>query len=116
MVRLACYLVIVRKAIIHAVTFAYVVILLCPIRYWPVGVGEGNTWLFALNYAAAHGLVIGRDTVFPMGPLSYFIFPQNLGNNLGRALAFQLVIWVLLVVIFLPLLQLAVLAHFERRL
>jgi hypothetical protein len=87
------------KAIILAVTFAYVVILLCPIRYWPIGVGGGDSWIFALNYAAAHGLVIGRDTIFPIGPLSYLIFPQNIGNNLVRALSFQSAMWALLVVI-----------------
>jgi hypothetical protein len=55
--------------------------------------------MFALNYAAAHHLAVGRDIVWTWGPLSYLLFPFDIGNNLARGLAFQAALWVLIVVI-----------------
>ena len=77
--------------------FAYCALLLCPIRYWPLASDTDNTWVFALNYAAAHGLAVGRDVVFTTGPLGWLVFPQDIGNNLARALVFQAAVWILLI-------------------
>jgi len=81
----------------------YVVMVACPIRYWPVQPGVDETWVFALNYAAAHGLAVGRDVVWTTGPMGYLAFPQDLGGNLVKALAFQTAVWALLVAVFTDL-------------
>ena len=83
--------------------FLYLSLVLCPIHYRvPTHLGYqwvDNTWMFALNYAAAHHLAIGRDIVFTWGPLSYLLFPFDVGNNLEHGLAFQAALWLLIVVI-----------------
>ena len=56
-----------------------------------------------INYAAAHGLAIGRDVVWTTGPLGYLVFPQDVGANLVHALVFQGVLWAVLIVIFADL-------------
>jgi hypothetical protein len=91
------------KHMIRLVVFAYAVLIVCPIRYWPIAEGLDNTWVFALNYAAAHGLIAGRDVVFTMGPLGYLTFPENIGNNLARGLIFQSFLWALLIFILVDL-------------
>src|SRR5215471_2175437 len=73
--------------------FCYVALVACPIRYWPLATDADNTWVFALNYAAAHGLAMGRDIVWTTGPLCYLLSPQNLGSNLWLGLAAQTVLW-----------------------
>jgi hypothetical protein len=78
-------------------------LLACPIRYWPFDPLGDNTWVFALNYAAAHGLAIGRDVVWTTGPLGYLVFPQDVGHNLTHALIFQSVVWALLIAILADL-------------
>jgi hypothetical protein len=76
---------------------AYLALVLCPIRYVAPSWGTvDNTWLFALNYAAAHHLLMGRDIAWTWGPLSYLSFPFDIGNNLAKGLAFQTALWVLL--------------------
>ena len=91
------------KATLRWVLFLYLALVLCPIRYCaPTNQGSqyiDNTWMFALNYAAAHHLAMGRDIVWTWGPLSYLLFPFDIGNNLARGLAFQAALWVLIVVI-----------------
>jgi hypothetical protein len=71
---------------------------LCPIQYFAPSQGV-ETWVFALNYAAAHHLVMGRDIVWTYGPLSYLLFPFDVGGNLARGLVFQGALWILVVVI-----------------
>ena len=61
--------------------------------------GEDNMWFFALNYAAAHHLVIGQDIAWTGGPLFYLLFPFDIGHNLARGLAFQAASWVLVIVV-----------------
>src|SRR5260370_5295425 len=78
-------------------------LLACPIRYWPFDPRGDNPWVFALNYAAAHGLAIGRDVVWTTGPLGYLVFPQDVGHNLTHALIFQSVVWALLIAILADL-------------
>ena len=76
----------------------------CPIRYWPqLSVPRDNTWIFALNYGAAHGLLFGRDLAWTTGPLGYLVFPQDIGNNLAQALVFQWTVWLTLAAIFFDL-------------
>jgi hypothetical protein len=89
---------VVRRAV-RALLFVFVVLVLCPVRYWPVTLGLDDTWVFALNYAAAHGLSTGSDVVWTTGPLGYLVFPQDIGNNLAKALVFQFAIWALLIAI-----------------
>jgi hypothetical protein len=73
---------------------AFVILLACPVRYWPVQPGFDETWQFALNFAAANGYAIGRDYVYTVGPLAYLILPSHLGGNLEQALLFQAAMWV----------------------
>jgi hypothetical protein len=80
--------------------YAFVVLIACPIRYWPLESGVDETWRFALNYAAAQGSAAASETVFTMGPLNYLIFPQDIGGNLARGLLFQTVLWLVLATIF----------------
>src|SRR6185436_12792983 len=83
--------------------FFFSVLLVCPLRYWPLGRDVDSTWRFALNYAAAHGMVAGRDVVFTYGPLAYLLFPEHIGANLSAGLAFQSAIWIVLGVILYDL-------------
>ena len=81
------------KRVIRGALFVYALLVVCPIRVWPVDGSLDNTWVFALNYAASHGLAMGRDVVWTTGPLGYLVFPQNQGSNLAWALAFQIAAW-----------------------
>ena len=84
--------------------FAYVVLVACPIRYWPQqDLPIDNTWIFALNWGAAHGLLFGRDLAWTTGPLGYLVFPQDIGGNLAKALAFQWAVWLSMAAIFFDL-------------
>lgn len=87
----------------RALLFLWAILIACPIRYWPIEASEDNTWVFAINYAAAHGLAFGRDIVWTTGPLGYLIFPQDIGANLVHALVFQGVLWAILIAIFADL-------------
>jgi hypothetical protein len=87
----------------RAALYLYLLLIACPIRYWPLESGVDSTWRFALNYAAAAGPAAGSNPVFTMGPFSYLIFPQNIGNNLARGLLFQSVLWLALAAIFAKL-------------
>jgi len=72
--------------------------ILCPIRYGSPRDTIDNTWLFALNWAAAHHLLSGRDIVWTYGPLAYLLTPFDVGSNLAQGLIFQSVLWILLIV------------------
>jgi len=76
--------------------FLFAVLLACPIRYWPLGQNIDSTWRYALNFAAAHHLIAGRDVVFTYGPLGYLVFPEDQGGNLVAGLIFQSALWVVL--------------------
>jgi hypothetical protein len=80
--------------------FLYIVAVVCPIRYWNVEPSVDNTWVFALNYGAAHGL---SGLVWTTGPLGYLMLPQDIGGNLAQALVFQMIVWLVLVVVFADL-------------
>src|SRR5258708_31220467 len=63
--------------------FVYLLMVLCPIRYWPFNLSEvDSTWVFALNYGATHHLVFGRDIDWTSGPLAYLAAPMDIGNHL----------------------------------
>jgi hypothetical protein len=80
--------------------FLYVVLALCPIRYeTPTDKTFDNSWFFALNYATARHLVMGRDIVWTWGPFYYLFIPFNIRSNLAQGLLFQGALWVLLIVI-----------------
>jgi hypothetical protein len=79
--------------------FLFAALLACPIRYSGQDPYLDNTWVFALNYAAAHGLAVGRDVVWTSGPLGYLAFPQDFGNNLAHGLIFQSIVWTVLLAI-----------------
>jgi hypothetical protein len=81
--------------------FIYVIVAASPIRYWQIRDADADcTWLFMLNYGAAHGWQFGRDLLWTNGPLGYLSFPQNIGHNLLYGLAFQLGFWIVLAAIF----------------
>jgi hypothetical protein len=79
--------------------YLFVVLIACPIRYWPLGDSPEDSWRFALNYAPAHGLAVGRDVIFTCGPLVYLLFPLHLGSNLTQGLLFQTSLWLSLAAI-----------------
>jgi hypothetical protein len=79
--------------------FLYVSCILCPIQYIFPSTNLDNSWMFALNDAAAHRLVLGRDVVWTWGPLAYLVFPFDIGNNLAKGLAFQAGLWLLIIAI-----------------
>jgi len=83
----------------RAVLFLYLGLIFCPISYWAPASGADPTWVFALNYAQAHHLVMGKDILFPAGPLAYLAAPMNIGNNLAKGLACQTVLWVVLLAV-----------------
>lgn len=85
--------------ILRTVLFLYVALIFCPIRYFALTGSLDNTWVFALNYAAARGLRMGHDIEFTAGPLAFLAVPQDIGSNLAAGLAFQVAIWALLIVI-----------------
>jgi len=92
-----------RVAALHApvrwALFLYLTLILCPLRFCaPSRTTLDNTWFFALNYAAAHHLVLGRDIFWTYGPLAYLLAPFAIGSNLAEGLAFQLVLWLILAV------------------
>jgi hypothetical protein len=91
------------RTLARILLFAWTVLVACPIRYWPVIDSCDNTWVSALNYAAAHGLAIGRDVIWTTGPLGYLVFPQDIGHNLAQGLAFQCGTWLVLTAIFADL-------------
>ena len=78
---------------IRLAAYCFVVLTASPIRYWPLMDGWDPTWVFVLNYAAAHGL---KDIFFTYGSLGYLTFPQAFGNNLGQGLVFQACLWLFL--------------------
>jgi hypothetical protein len=86
----------------------YLSLILCPIRYCaPTRTTVDNTWFFALNYAAAHHLLFGRDIAWPWGPLAYLLIPFHIGTNLIQGLAFQTVSWIFLMVVLWDVLVVA---------
>src|SRR5215831_3213348 len=88
------------KLVWRGAGFLYLVLALCPIRYeTPTDKTFDNSWFFALNYAAAHHLVMGQDIVWTWGPFYYLFIPFNIGSNLAQGLLFQGALWVLLIVI-----------------
>jgi hypothetical protein len=89
-----------HSKLVRLALYLYVVLVACPVRHWPLETGIDETWRFALNYAPAHGLVVGTDTVFTSGPLGYLMFPQDVGANLVRALLAQAALWLLLAAVF----------------
>jgi hypothetical protein len=64
-------------------------VLLFPGAYGPIHTGLDGSWVYAINAAAARGLIWGRDLVFTYGPLGYLIQPVEIGNNLEKGLLFQ---------------------------
>ncbi len=77
--------------------FLYAALVWCPIRFCSMGFSWDNTWVFAANFAAANGLVNGRDVFWTTGPLGYLVFPQAIGDNLRHGLQFQLALWAALI-------------------
>lgn len=89
--------------LLRSVLYAFIVLLACPIRYWPLEDGGDATWRFALNYAAAQGSAAASQVIFPTGPLGYLLFPQHVANNLIRGLLFQTGLWLVLAAILADL-------------
>lgn len=88
-----------NQRVIRFILFFYLIFAFCPITYlFPIPDSEA-TWYFALNYAAVHHLGMGRDIVWTTGPLSYLILPMDLGNNLMKALLFQVGMWAFVIAV-----------------
>ena len=85
------------KYVARWLLFVYLLMVLCPIRYWPFNLSEvDSTWVFALNYGATHHLVFGRDIDWTSGPLAYLAAPMDIGNHLAAGSLFQVALWILL--------------------
>ena len=84
--------------------FVFVLFLVCPIRYFNLEPSIDNTWVYLLNYAAAHGI---SGVIWTTGPLAFLSFPQDIGDNLNRGLTFQLCAWLVLAAVFADLFFLA---------
>jgi hypothetical protein len=89
----------VLRRLMRVALYLWVLLLACPIRYSALESGTDATWRFALNYAKAHGLAMGRDIAYTCGPWVYLIFPENVGSNLEQGLLFQAGLWLVLAVI-----------------
>jgi hypothetical protein len=88
-----------HEARLRALLFAFLACVFCPIQYWGLNSNVDNTWLFGLNYGAAHHMVFGRDLVWTWGPLGYLAMPMDISNNLAKGLAFQIAVWALVVAV-----------------
>ena len=84
---------------IRGAMFVYLSLALCPIQYWALSGELDNTWIFALNFAHAHGMVIGRDVFWTWGPLSWLALPMNVGGNFLPAVAFQAFTWIVMLAV-----------------
>jgi hypothetical protein len=92
------------ESLSRAVLLVYVVIVASPMRYWRIRNSDVDyTWIFVLNYGAAHGLRSGRDLLWTNGPLGFLTFPQNIGHNLVYGLLFQACLSVVMIAIFYDL-------------
>ena len=92
------------EPLLRGLLMVYVVLVASPMRYWMIRNDDLDyTWVFALNYGAAHGLAFGRDLLWTNGPLGVLTFPQNIGHNLANGLFFQVCVWALLAAIFTDL-------------
>jgi hypothetical protein len=91
------------RKICRAFLFIYSSLILSPIQYWAPNGTADNTWILAINYAAAHHMVMGRDILWPAGPLGYLAAPMDIGNNLAMGLICQAVLWLLLIAILADL-------------
>ena len=74
------------KHVVRAVLLIWTVSIACPVRYWPIEATVDNTWISALNYAAAHGLAIGRDVVWTTGPSRLPGLPARRRSEPGHTL------------------------------
>lgn len=88
-----------KRVVVCTLMLLIVSCALCPIQYWALGSYVDNTWYFALNYAAAHHMILGQDIVWTQGPLAYLGMPQDIGSNLARGLAFQFTLWLIVIAI-----------------
>jgi hypothetical protein len=92
------------ERVLRLTLLTYVLLVASPVRFWEIRADDIDyTWIFALNYAAAHGLAFGRDLIWTNGPLGFLTFPQNIGHNLVLGLAFQLALWILLASVYIDL-------------
>jgi hypothetical protein len=48
------------------------------------------SWVAVLQYANSHSLVMGRDIVFPYGPLGYLLTGMHGGGEVNQRLAFEI--------------------------
>ena len=87
------------KRRLRLLLFIYLALVFCPIRYWTLAPYGDNTWISALNYAAVHHLVPGREIVWTAGPMAWLGAPQDFGANLAHAILFQAAVWILLLAI-----------------
>ncbi len=84
---------------IRRVLFIYTALVVCPIAYWPATASYDNSWYLAVNLAANRHMVPGHDFVWTTGPLAYLAIPMDVGSNLIQGLAFQLVLWLVVLAI-----------------
>ncbi|MEI6061543.1 MAG: hypothetical protein WCR72_12600 [Bacteroidota bacterium] len=48
------------------------------------GIDPPLAWVF--NYLVSHAPSLGRDIIFPHGPLAFLMYPLPMGSNLGIAI------------------------------
>lgn len=96
-----------HRKLVRTALYLYVVLIVCPIRFFPLQSDLDSTYRFALNYATTQGPAVASQMAFTYGPLGYVSFPQHLGANLGHGLLLQTGLWLALAAIFADLFFLA---------
>src|SRR4051794_3724619 len=56
---------------VRVALFLFSGLILSTIRHWAIWDDLDSSWVFGLNYAAAHGLRMGRDVIYTYGPLGH---------------------------------------------
>lgn len=61
----------------------------------PGGLGLDPSWVLGINQAHVQGLVMGRDLVWTYGPLGFLSDPNPIGQHMGPALLYRLLMYLL---------------------
>ena len=56
-------------------------ILFFPFIYVPISENIDMSWMYEINFLTHFGFIYGRDILFTMGPLSFFLCPEPIENN-----------------------------------
>ncbi len=89
---------------VAVIALAYALLVGFPAERFTIEPGLDASWTYGINLAANQGLVFGRDVVFSYGPFGYLRSPINIGDNLSKAIVFQLSLHAVLAVLLISIL------------